>query len=686
MNAARRARLCTSLAAVAYLTIALWAYRGALAEPTRLLPVSTSGGGAMDVLTRWDQRAVVGLVARNADALLHDPMHFFGGSQCHPLPHAQTVGEHMYGVGLLAAVPFLATRDPVLSYNLALVLSLWIAGLSMYFFSLEFVRNPAAAFIAGLLFALQPPRVLDVAHPFVHADLWAPAALLFLHRLFAFGGWRNAFTFVAFASLVVVQSFYPLLWCTILMLFYSLYLARVHRSRLASILPQIAGSLALLAGIAWIVFGPYLAARSTWGTLSGRRSIPFLLSNWPWLQVGTKLAALAVLDRLRGRRAVQGEDPRLCLLFAGVLLLWAAVGQVPVPYLGITLPSPRELLRFAIPGTDAVRALYTLLFGTDLVLSFLAAYGVLLLIEWIRPRAAVAIVALLSVLCVAERFSPALSTLIFGRSYSLATWEARPADDDIHLIERTSGPILFLPFPKPEKLSSLRNAGYLHLIGYAPRPTSACYGSFGSPLDAQLEPLANRLPERAAADALYALGFRTVVLDEEAFWPPLLKKFEMQQIDVPEPERRLRDPQRSAHLIAYQLWSPIESASDLELLRAESDTATDEPIEALPDARFSVEFPIVNRSTRAFRLAEPIAPSDLVARWSKASDEEAGSLAVAEERVRALLPLALASGASLDVAIELTPPRAPGDYALTIAPADQPELVLSRRTVRVSAR
>jgi hypothetical protein len=654
-------------ATVAYLAVAIWAYRAVLEDPSRLLPADVQAGGILA-----DQSVALAQVARNADALLHDPAHFFDSFQCYPLPHSFTLGEHMFGNGLLAALPYAVSHDPVLSFNVLLILSVWIAGVTMYLFALEFLRSPPAAFVVGLLFALDPMRVYGVQHPFAYADMWTPAALLFLHRLFAHGGLANTLAFALFTSLEVLQSFYPLLWSSILLLAYALYLSFIHRRVLLARIPYLALALALLVGAVWIVLGPYLEARATWGLLSGRFSVPLPLSLAKFTNIAMVLGLAAMLDRWRGRRPRDGEDPRLCFFIAGLFLLWAAVGPVALPSLGIVMPSPRALMRVLIPGVDAVRGLWTLVLGTNLAVAFLAGYAVVAILERVRGRVGGVIVVALCAAIVVERLHGQLAPWV-GKPPYMTTWRPRPPDEDLSLLRRTSGPTFHVPN------DDLGNAAALRLVGYSLRPSSACYASFVSPLVPQLDRLAQQLPEPAAADALYALGFRTVLLHANRIALPDLRRFQRSVGSGPAGEH-LKLVGKNTRIVAYDLSSRAPVSQDVALLAAAAGDADTSPVAQVSGDRASIDFEIVNAGPQVFRHPDPIAPSDLVVRWSLASGE-----VVSEQRTRAILPLALAPSSREPLALDLDVPGNPGRYVVSIAPAVTPQLIVARRTVEVGA-
>ena len=441
-------RTCAALAIAAYLIVALFTFRNVLTSPSTLLPYPSVINDRINMvyLDHWDQAMVVTTVVRNANLLVNRPWDLFADvGQCFPMPGAYTLGEHMFGVGLLAAPAYALTADPLLSYNFALILTLWIPGITMYFLARRFTGSPGAAFVAGLAFALVPGRLIDPSHPYVHGDLWAPAVLLFLHRLFVSGKWRDALGLAFFLNLEVFESLYPLISTCLLASVYGIYLLFRHRTKLTVVLPKLAAALALTLVGVWIVLVPYLDTSETWALLSGRASllltgrdfVPGQGDYFPGFVV-LLFVAIAMLDRLRGPRLVHGEDPRLAFFLGGLLIAWCSVSHVRVPGLGIALESPFLTFRDVVPGLSAVRALASVAIGTGITTSFLMGFAALALTERLRPFpwAPAAGAAVCAFLLLSVRFVPALAEASFGRTFQLTSYIARPPQEDIDLIRK----------------------------------------------------------------------------------------------------------------------------------------------------------------------------------------------------------------------------------------------------------
>ena len=681
-----RERAGFALAASAYLVLALLVFSAALREPYRLLPcfslLERPELKPRALLDHLDQMMVASVVTRNADTIVRRPWNLFGDGHCFPMPHGYTLGEHMFGLGLLAAIPWAATTDPIFSFNVALVLTLWIAGLSMYALSRHFTGSPAAAFVAGLLFELAPRRLADPAHPYVHGDLWTPLALLFFHRLCTLDRWRDAAGFALFMTLALLESLYPLAALAILLAVYGPYALVRHRRRISRILPKLVACAVWISLVAGAVFLPYLRTRATWGVLGGRHVLLYSLhdyapgrSAFPGF-VLLVLVLVAVLDRLRGPRTVAGEDPRLAYLTGALLILGVTIGSWRIPILDLAFPSPLLMARGWLPGLDAVRALPTIGIGAGLPMAFLAGYGVLVLTERLPRLVECGVATLVGGAIVANAFVPALARPSFGvDSLASAAYPARPPDPDIALVQQAAeGAVLDLPF----NWSGVRRLGMardLLRISYSPRPTAACYNSYVSPVQAQVARLADQLPDPRAAEALHALGFGTVILEKEQLLPPLRKALFESIRRQPDTERRMTRLGRTEGLVAYRLSSttPVESRFS-SLVPDEADQGL-EPIQ-VPPGGGEIEFSVRNTTAETFRHPDAIAPSELRLRWV---DEHGRT--VAEQSARGLLPIAVGAHSSIRITLPLAPPPLAGTYTVSVARAAEPERILLRRRV-----
>ncbi len=327
-----------------------------------------------------------------------------------------------------------------------------------------------------------------------------------------------------------------------------------------------------------------------------------------------------------------------------------------------------------MPGLDAVRALASVGYGAGLPLALIAAYGVVALSTRLRRRGAIAVPGLLCVAILAERWVPAAARATFGTTFDLTAHRARPPEEDIRLLrEHARGALLDIPY-FGDTAGSLVMAEDVLFASYSPRPTAACYISFPSPIAGRVATLAGGLPSPSAADALAALGFGTVLVHVERASPRGPGIFMRRVEQDPAIAQRLTLAGRTERLLAFHLASPVPVSRDVTRL---GPAPIPGPTPEVEPGRRRFALPVRNLSPETFRHPDPIAPTEVEARWHAAS----GDL-VRSERVRTLLPLALAANADALLEVELeTPP--PGIYGLTLHPASQPGHVLAEAAVAV---
>ena len=323
-------------AALLYLVVAL-AWMGDVWTRPSELTLVTTGEPSARALSTSDQQMVLSTISDTARRIVDGSRDLYDSGACHPFPRSFTLGEHMWGNGLLAALPLALTGEPLVAYNVVLLLLVWLSGFAMFVASYEWTRSFPAALVAGIAFELFRSRLSDPVHPYINADFWTVAALFFLYRLFRGGDWWSAVGLAVVGTMQLGESLYPVVVAAVLLGASAVALIVRRRDVVVDRLPKLlfCGLAAALA--AWFVYGPYLDAAETWGILEGRVSLgvpPDLFARGGRLFPGAVLLGLALvglLDRVRGPRAENGPDLRIALTLGGVFLFWMSVHFIPIP-------------------------------------------------------------------------------------------------------------------------------------------------------------------------------------------------------------------------------------------------------------------------------------------------------------------------------------------------------------------
>jgi hypothetical protein len=668
------------IAGAIYWLTTLFIARVILGEPATVVP-SPHAEHVWAPLVLCDLRMVLWQIARNARVLLMAPCTLFDSGQCFPFANAVTLGEHMFGEGLLGAFAYGLSRDPVLTYNFVLVVKLWFAAIAMYCLVYHWTRNGYAAFLAGFLFAFQQTRLAGLMRPFVVGNEWTPLALLFADRLFRRGRWLDAAGLLGSICLQMLESFYPIFGLFILGGVYGSFLLLRHWRRLPRVLPKLLLVVGAVVALAIVLMVPYVHTQRTWGKTEGRTGVTFFLSAEDvqfghLMYPGTVLLVLACLgiaDRILCRRFPHREDPRWIFLAAVPLIFWSAAGSVTIPGVVKDVPSLLRFVSGVIPGASSVRGGGSILMAAYLVASFLAGYGLLLVVGSSRPVVSFGLTAILATVALAEVAYAPLARQSFGASVAWEPLRVRPAEQLMQLYSRLpQGAVLDLPLPRPGSglTRFVVQTHYLLMAAFHHQPVEACYNSFGSPLQRRVDRLALRLPDSGAADALYAIGFRSIVVHREFAAERRLV------VGLQGDEDHFVEIGRANRHLAYRIRSHLPSEETFAVLRG---SASDVDHVQLAPSGALINFTIRNWSQVVYHHPAPMEPTPLVARWYSR-----GQLVRQDDQL-AMLPLALVPGESSLMPFWVVVPDASGEYEVQVAVANDPELVIARAIAVVRA-
>jgi hypothetical protein len=326
-------------------------------------------------------------LAWDVHALTTQPARLFDANIFYPAPYALAYSEHFLGHLLVALPVHLATGNPVLAFNLALLASTLGAALSMYALAWRWTGSRLAAFGAGLTFA-------QVGHELqVVGAAYLPLVPLFLDRWL---GRRRAVELWGLGVSLLLQTLCSYYQGYAAFLVLGIHLAvlavRGTRAGLGAVIGVAAG-VALAAAVVTI---PYLRLAAA-GVLPPvdldaarlmSAQLRLMAPGGP-LFPGWAVLVLALLGMVaRPRRA----DVRLLAVVVGAAGALLAAGPWET-IAGVRVPLPYRWLHATIPGFSAVRFPVRLLsvarFGGGLLVALglarlatplrAAALGVLLL-------------------------------------------------------------------------------------------------------------------------------------------------------------------------------------------------------------------------------------------------------------------------------------------------------------------
>jgi hypothetical protein len=474
-------------------------------------PVTLLGAGAWPYV--WDMQHHAWGLAWLARALTTAPLGLYEAPILHPAPEALAYTEHFLGHAPVAVPTYLASRNPVLTFNAVLLSSLLGGALTMHALARWWTGSHAAALAAGFAYALNARRLLPSFWLEYVGALWLPLVPLLLVRWAERGRPRTLAALAAVLTLQTLCSYY---------LGYAAFLAAALTGAVLLVRGRLRGrraALAVAAGagaaaLVVVVSEPYLRLHAGEAlppiTLRnaqlGSLALPNLAPGGQWFP-GWTVLALGALGLVR--RAAHGARAVSIALLAGGLLF--ALGP-HAHVAGVAVPLPYRAFHAFVPGFAAVRFPVLLMATAEVGLAALVGLGAAALVR--RPPWAAAAVGAAAAALVAWDLGARARMAV----RPLPVAGALPSVYRALAAAPPGGAVLDLPMGGTEDpRGSYRDTLAMVLGTYHWRPLLNGYSDFAPPSYDLLTALAGRLPEAESLAALVELtGVRWIVLHAAA--------------------------------------------------------------------------------------------------------------------------------------------------------------------------
>ena len=470
-------------------------------------------------------------------------LHLFDANIFYPFDRSLAFSEHMLGMVPFFAPGYLITGNPIVGYNIVLLLSFALSGLSMFCLVYHWTRQFWPSLVAGVLFGFAPFRFGQYSHGQILNVFWAPFCLLFLDRFLRAPKWRSLLGFAIFYWFQVLSSVYLGYILTVgVTLYVGYHVLVVDRGLLGlSMLVKALAFAAASVGVLLPVHLPYLRVQESWGFVRSIQEImsyspdllnylsaPPLMNNlylWvfrpivpvsaneKWLFPGLVLPCLVVLGSAgtiatfawAGGRRLRNVlwlilTAAFLLSLGPYLVLFGVQTRVPLPYLA---------LHHLVPGFDSMRVPGRFVLLGLLAASRLAALGAIkcsalvsrLGPSWARcaPALTAAGVVSLFLLELGWQPLPLVEVRDHGEIRELYQW----------LDRERPGPIVELPFGFYEDYR------YVYFSTSHWLPLANGLSSFAPPPYDEIQSALGELPKRTAVEYAEALGIRAVVVHRD---------------------------------------------------------------------------------------------------------------------------------------------------------------------------
>ncbi|MFP6665014.1 MAG: hypothetical protein VCC00_12480 [Deltaproteobacteria bacterium] len=381
------------IAAAALLAITL-----ALSWPLALhlgdtLP-QTSPGGPPDAWARADLDLLVWILAWTSRAIVEVPLSLFDANIFHPAPLSLAASENLIGLTPIATPVQLAFDNALLTYNITIIATIWIAALCTWKAVRDFGGAPAAAFFAACIFAFSPALTLGFTR--LHGSVigFFPLVLTLAFRL-ARHPTRGLFLALVLATALQLLAG---VYLAFILAAFTLALSpglivTARRAGHSGAVPLLALALGALPLAALAI--PYLQARSGGSFPSPEAALALIQAGSFSLGtifsiLGSGPAGPAIPFALLG--LWQRDAPlalRASLLASCVLGGILATGTTLPLLPGTDLPGLYELAMAVVPGFSVMRAPSRFLALSEVSIAILAGLGLSFLLRLVsenRPR------------------------------------------------------------------------------------------------------------------------------------------------------------------------------------------------------------------------------------------------------------------------------------------------------------
>jgi hypothetical protein len=522
-----------------------------------------------------DSLESVYIVAWNVHQFFRAPLNLFDANVLHPHAHALTFTDHRLLPSLAVAPVVWATGNPVLAYNVAVMLACVLAAWAARRLALALGVSPAAAWAAGALYGFhtyqinEAPRLNIISHGFI------PLALEQLVRFLKSGERRHAWGLAGCLLLQGLCSNYHLLYALLLMatVCAAALVARpalVARRLTGLVVPALAAAL-LFAPLAV----PYALASRSQGLerelpagVDLRHYVSTPASNLVYGHIGAEVRlqqrgphfvgflslALAIAALVAWARRRGPAEPPGALLPArvwvpaaaalGALFVALSLGRDMVVFGAPLGPGPYRLLWALVPGFRLVRIPERLGLLAMLFLALLVARG----LDLARHAGFGRVALLLALLVPLEHLAPPPGERVpvTKNLPEVYQWlDAQPAGAISEVPTRGEGLV------RQETLEM-----YFSTANF--KRTVHGYTAYPPPLTVLLRRLLAEFPSDLSLQALGRVGVDTVVVHRGRDWAVDLAR----QVEdtVADPAARAERFRRVAHACSLDVYDRLPEA------------------------------------------------------------------------------------------------------------------------------
>jgi hypothetical protein len=482
------------------------------------------------------------LVAWGVHALTTDPSQLLQGNIYFPHANALVYNDNLLGLLPLSTPLFLLSgHNTAFTYNALFLLSFIMCGLFTFLLARRLTGSVLGAFLAGIIVAFSPYRMVHLSHLNQLSGQWLPLVLLFWERArtaAAPNSGRRAWPeFLAMAVFLALQALCSIYYATFLATCLAVYLLiYIFRAGWRQTRRFVLGILVTGAGLAAALlpfFLPYLRLQGRVGTVRGPAQVlefsadvrDFLhmprfsvLYGWTenalgvpardahqYLFPGLVALALAIFAWTRRKSTPDISYYAVVLLLTAVLSLGLQLKLFDRVY---TFPLPFAALYDHVPAFHSFRDPARFFYIGFVCIAVMAAWGVAALEDRLRSWPKARRTGLLAVLCIAALAEYWITPIATPH---VAVGKDIPAVYNWLKSQPPNTPVLELPIGQQTSTIWSQQALMTYYATYHWQPIVNGVGGYTPDGYDQDAAILNRWPDAASSSLLRSWGVRYVI-------------------------------------------------------------------------------------------------------------------------------------------------------------------------------
>lgn len=213
--------------------------------------------------------------------LLNQPSKLYQANIFYPYKNSLAFSDNLVGLSILALPVYLFNKNPILIYNITLLVSFILIGVGVYLLVYRLTGNYYAAVMAAIIYNFCPGHLLRYSQIQIFTTQWTIFTLLYLHKFIEKSSLKNILLFSLFFTFQSASGAYNAVYQLLLVgigIIYFTIAKKKYREHL--FFPKLALLLLLCFSLSFILFLPYLQVHKEYGMVRSIEIVEQYSPNW----------------------------------------------------------------------------------------------------------------------------------------------------------------------------------------------------------------------------------------------------------------------------------------------------------------------------------------------------------------------------------------------------------------------